>query len=221
MLVDFLLLKILPNAPYVLAKQILARTSPNSETLSILDIGGGSGVYWREVQRLVGTARQLDVVILDGVEISSSADPSKWKRVVGELPSALIDIEDNSFDFVTAFEVIEHLPKHDGYSMLYEMERIARSGYGISTPNNFLWQPPSLNNPLNSHISEWKYDDFRRFGMQSIFLHSPHYLAWVLIIAARVFRVSKLLAAFKICSGLSAWRWNMRPRVEQPLIAPN
>jgi SAM-dependent methyltransferase len=219
MLRNWLLLRLLPDAPHVLARRITTDASRLTNGLSVLDIGGGSGALWREVERLIDGRCSLKVVILDGADLSSTEDAKNWKRITGLLPDALDSFEDASFDFVTAFEVIEHLPKHDGYAMLYEMERIARLGFGVSTPNKFMWQPPSPNNKFNSHVSGWRWGDFRRFGMEAIFLHSSSRIVWLILVLARVLKFSRILSNLEIANGLSAWRWSLRTRADQPLIS--
>lgn len=221
MLKNWLVLKVLPDAPHVLAHRILSRAAALPRRVSVLDVGGGSGAVWREVERLLEGHCVLNVLILDSADLSSHEDCSNWRRVTGLLPDALEQFDDSSFDFVTAFEVIEHLPKHQGYAMLYEMERVARVGFGVSTPNNFMWQPPSPNNKFNSHISSWSWSDFRRFGMESIYLHSVNKFLLILIVVARLMGMSRLSSYLPILKGLSAWRWRLRTRVDQPLISLN
>jgi hypothetical protein len=215
---DSLALMLLPDGPYVLARHLKRLANSEVKLFSILDIGGGSGALWREVERLIAPELSLSVVLLDGAFVDSSNDLPNWSRRVGIVPEVLADFIDGEFDFVTAFEVIEHMPKHDGFLLMYEMERIASRGFGLSTPNNFMWQPPSPNNKLNSHVSSWTRGDFKRFGMERIYLHSSSLSKVVLGYVARRFLLDKVLARFDFFEGLSAWRWHSRSRENQPLI---
>jgi len=62
----------------------------------------------------------------------------KIEFIQGNVTSDLAAIESKSFDIVIAMDLIEHLPKSDGYKLLYEMERIARKACMIMTPNGFV-----------------------------------------------------------------------------------
>lgn len=96
---------------------------------------------------------------LDGVKLS---------RHQGEAMTFCGKLEDNSQDVVFLLDVLEHLPKHSGWMMLYEINRIARYGIGVTVPNGFDWQPPSPDNPFQAHISSWSYKDFKLGKMSKI-----------------------------------------------------
>lgn len=72
---------------------------------------------------------------------------------------------DGSIDVVLALDVIEHLPKIDGYKLIQEMERIARRKVVIVTPNGFS-PKTSLEDgsPLQAHRSGWILEDFVNLG---------------------------------------------------------
>ncbi|MCU0772561.1 MAG: class I SAM-dependent methyltransferase [Verrucomicrobia bacterium] len=73
-----------------------------------------------------------------------------------------------SFDAVVANEVIEHLPKADGYPLLEQMEKLARKRVIITTPSGFLDQPPAADNPLQEHLSGWTAEEMRGRGFTVI-----------------------------------------------------
>lgn len=75
---------------------------------------------------------------------------------------------EDSFDVVFLLDVLEHLPKHQGWSLLYDINRIAKHGIGITVPNGFDWQPPAPENPFQAHISEWNYRDLRLAQMTKV-----------------------------------------------------
>jgi len=213
-----LLFLLLPDAPHVLSRHIakVAKTTPQS--ISVLDIGGGSGVLWKEVQTLSGDHVCLKITIVDSLPIATGPNGVLWERRTGSAPDCMTLFEDSSFDFVTAFEVIEHLPKHDGYSLMYEMERVAKWGFGISTPNGFMWQPPSPNNLGNKHVSGWSSKDFRDFGMTKIFFHSRTRFWTIVASAGRLVGLPLFAKNSKAFPGLSAWRWTTRNVQNQPHI---
>ena len=68
-------------------------------------------------------------------------------------------INDQRFDFVTSFDVIEHLIPGDDELLLVEMSRIARRGMAI-TANNRPSVDPHTQNDL--HINKRHYDEWDR-----------------------------------------------------------
>jgi hypothetical protein len=85
-------------------------------------------------------------------------------RKLGIVPADLNIIPTDSFDFVLAIDLIEHLTKDQGYLLLYEIDRISKGSSGLLTPNGFAWQPPSENNSYNAHISGWSHKEFNQLG---------------------------------------------------------
>jgi len=84
--------------------------------------------------------------------------------ISGIAPSGLSIFGDNSFDLCICCDVIEHLPKFEGYKLLYDIERISSMKAYLFTPNGFVKQAPEPNNPYNSHISSWSISEIRNFG---------------------------------------------------------
>jgi len=70
----------------------------------------------------------------------------------------------NSFDCVTALDLIEHLPKREGYNLLREMERVARKKIIVFTPNGFLLQNAYHNNVWQAHRSSWVLRELKNLG---------------------------------------------------------
>lgn len=76
------------------------------------------------------------------------------------------DFPDKSFDAVILLDVIEHLSKEEGLSLLKKMERWARKKIIIFTPNGFLHQDGYDENPLMAHQSGWTAADMRGLGFK-------------------------------------------------------
>lgn len=136
-----------------------------TEPVRILDLGFGKGAHW------LGGAPWEKLTVVDASddwlqEGAEQAQPAK--TLVGELPQILNQFKDDSFHIVLAFDVIEHLPKHDGYLLAYEMQRIASDLAVIYTPNGMVWQPGSPDNPFNAHISGWTPTEFKELGWRPI-----------------------------------------------------
>ncbi len=69
-----------------------------------------------------------------------------------------------SFDAVLLLGVIEHLPKHDGKTILALAEQWARKKVVISCPNGFLPQGTVDENPYQSHQSGWTAAEMAALG---------------------------------------------------------
>jgi hypothetical protein len=110
--------------------------------------------------------------------------------------------EQASFDAVVAFDLIEHLDRDDGLSLLRLMERIARRRVVVFTPNGFLRQQGSADNPFQRHRSGWTAEDFVLRGYE---VHGIHGL--------RILRGHK---------GSVRWRprrlWGIVSDLTQPLV---
>jgi hypothetical protein len=71
-----------------------------------------------------------------------------------------------SFDCVAALDVIEHLDKPEGLALLEAMERIARKKVVVFTPNGFLPQRATDDNPHQLHRSGWTAAEMRARGYE-------------------------------------------------------
>lgn len=78
--------------------------------------------------------------------------------------AAHLDLADDSYDAVIAFDLIEHLTKPDGLRLLADAERIARRVVVVFTPNGAVEQDEYDDNPLQVHRSAWSPADFRQAG---------------------------------------------------------
>jgi 2-polyprenyl-3-methyl-5-hydroxy-6-metoxy-1,4-benzoquinol methylase len=143
-------------------------------TYRILDIGSGAGEYWiNSPLNQISKMTNIEIVFFDASqEWLDLGNFNPTKKITGIAPRDLESIGDAKFDFVIALDFIEHLSKSDGYKFLYECERITRGYVAILTPNGFIWQPPSLDNPFNAHISGWTPKEFKKFGYTQITGHT-------------------------------------------------
>ena len=128
---------------------------------SALDIGAGRGA--------VGAMLQIyrEPPKIDAIEIHQPyAEFSKrfYSSIyLGDALEQLRKIPSNSYDVVTCFEMIEHLKKEDGFTLLREMERVGRVLF-VSTPSAFFPQPEYDDNIHQRHLSLWTAGDFRKLG---------------------------------------------------------
>jgi SAM-dependent methyltransferase len=86
------------------------------------------------------------------------------KYVLSDVMSINKHYKKKSFDAVVALDLIEHIPKKDGFKLLKLMEEIARKKVIVLTPNGFYSQDPYEDNPYQIHKSGWEYEDFVKNG---------------------------------------------------------
>lgn len=82
----------------------------------------------------------------------------------------------DEFDACVCLDVIEHLPKASGYSLLRALERVSQDRVIITTPNGFLPQRSLTSDDYQEHFSGWHPDDFRLFGYSVTGLLGPRAL---------------------------------------------
>jgi len=73
---------------------------------------------------------------------------------------------DKVFNLLIASEILEHLPREDGFRLLKEMERICKDRIITSTPSKFFEQEELNDNPHQRHVSHWKEEDFVKSGYE-------------------------------------------------------
>lgn len=132
---------------------------------SLLDLGGGAGAVW-EKRVPVGIKSR---VVVDQYQpgLNFGLQRGIYTQAIKEdLLTFLRAQSTDSFDVVLAISVIEHLPKEAGVEMATEMQRVAKHVAIIYTPNGFVPQPPTLDNPHQEHLSGWKSKDLESLGYQ-------------------------------------------------------
>jgi len=141
--------------------ELITRLTSNVPVISVLDIGGGAGVIWKN-EILSGMINEGKIVLT--VFDAKIGKSTALTYISGIAPNGLSIFGDNSFDVCICCDVIEHLPKFEGYNLLYNIERISSMEGYLFTPNGFVKQAPEPNNPYNAHISSWLISEIRNFG---------------------------------------------------------
>lgn len=151
------------NSPLsVVALEVARLAGTRERPTRILDLGFGTGAHWEGVSPPPSV--HLTAVDASTTWVGATVSPVPSDVLIGIVPEALKGIPSGSYDIVMAFDLIEHLPKHQGYLLVYEMQRISRSMAVVFTPNGHVWQPPSSDNEWNAHISGWTPKEFRGLG---------------------------------------------------------
>ena len=146
--------------------RVLRRLVLNDGCDSLLDVGCGEnspiGKFATEIRYRVGVDTHLPSIERSrGAGIHSEYVVASVLDIGAKFPA-------RSFDCVTLLEVIEHLPRADGEKLLQQCEKIARVKVVVSTPNGFVFQAPTPDNPFQEHVSGWTVEDFRGRGYEVI-----------------------------------------------------
>jgi len=136
---------------------------------SILDVGCGSTslVWMLEPERLVG---------IDGYEPAVDEARrlgSHHEVVLGDIRDLSRSFRNEMFDACLAFDVIEHLPKEEGFELIRAMEGVARRKVIFLTPNGFLPQGNTEAGDLQAHHSGWEPAEMRQLGYKVSGLLGP------------------------------------------------
>lgn len=119
-----------------------------------------------------------------------------------------------SFYTVLSAEILEHIPKSDGYAFIANLEKIAKKLIIITTPTRACSLSPQndIDGIFQKHISDWTYRELTRLGFKVISLgiripipmgRIRKVLEWFLLdrlyICPRMFNIfSRFLIAYKI-----------------------
>lgn len=112
---------------------------PGVKGAKILDIGCGYG--WFEYHLLKEDITEITGIEITEQDLKTTKDNLKHKKARFSIGGALeLPFDDQSFDIVVAWEVIEHIPKHTEEKMFAEVSRVLRRGghFYLSTPYNSL-----------------------------------------------------------------------------------
>lgn len=92
--------------------------------------------------------------------------------VLGDVKGISPLFPNRRFDACVALDVIEHLPKDEGWRMLEAMERLATQCVVIFTPNGFVPQHSKAGD-LQEHLSGWMPGELRARGYTVLGMHGP------------------------------------------------
>ena len=138
------------ESPYI---RVLSGVLKNSD--SVLDVGSGVSSPLTKIKK---------TFYAEGIDLKLPKRKLKTydKYKKGDITKLKKFYKKNSFDTAIALDVIEHLTKKHGHELLKNMENIAKKYVIVVTPNGFLKQEGTKENPYQKHISGWSINDFKK-----------------------------------------------------------
>jgi hypothetical protein len=88
------------------------------------------------------------------------------RLVLGDIRSLNSFFREGEFEACAALDVIEHLSKEDGLSLLKAMDKLATKRVVVFTPCGFLPQRHQSADDLQEHLSGWLPEEMERLGFQ-------------------------------------------------------
>jgi SAM-dependent methyltransferase len=128
---------------------------------SVLDVGCGRSSPLAAI-RFGGLAVGVDISRADLHEARRRHTHGQLVR--GDVAQIASFVRARSFDAVVALDVIEHLERDAALGLVRDLERIARRRVVIFTPNGFVPQPATAENPHQAHLSGFTTSDLARRG---------------------------------------------------------
>ena len=124
----------------------------------VVDVGCGSGS--RSAPHAL--ARAIGVDIHFSSVAQTRLEGSRIDAICASLQS--LPMANRAVDAVVALDVIEHFVKDEALALLREFERVARRAIVLLTPNGFLPQAGTADNPFMEHRSGWSTADLAALG---------------------------------------------------------
>jgi len=93
--------------------------------------------------------------------------------VIGDIRQLPTVFQKKQFDACIALDVIEHLPKEDGFQLIRSMESVAKKRIIFLTPNGFLPQRHQERDDLQEHLSGWEATEMQQLGFSVIGMLGP------------------------------------------------
>jgi SAM-dependent methyltransferase len=133
----------------------------------VLDLGCGKNSpiqYCKKVRFSVG-------VDIDKKAILESKEKGIHNSYIIKDIKKGLNFKKRSFDCVLLLDVIEHLPKRNGFKLLDLAKQIAKKKIIVYTPNGFMKQLEGLEKSsiYQKHLSGWSYDEMKKLGFSKIY----------------------------------------------------
>ena len=158
---DKLAQKLRPFIPFTALNTVRRQIDKNSK--SILDVGCGKGEPMSSINR----KGWLLAVGADGFEpyLQECRKTGLFHDLV-RCDVRYLPLKPDSFDIVMCMEVLEHLEKEEGESLLASLEVIARKQVILTTPTGKYDQHIYDGNPRQEHKYIWRPNEMTRLGYE-------------------------------------------------------
>lgn len=153
---------------YVVKKTRLVTNKEKAETLykshhiqTILDLGAGQNPH-NKIRQALGIKQIL--VDLSNESNVNSVIPLDVMNFTGIDKNLMLLIGKSKVDCVVALHIIEHLEKSLSLKLIQQMSNWASKIIIIETPNGFLKQEGTVDNPYQAHRCGYTVNDLRALG---------------------------------------------------------
>jgi len=137
-----------------LRKADAERTVQQLMPTSMLDVGCGRG-------EMLDFAKSLGADTVIGIEVVPQLVAARDDVLPGE--GWQLPFDDNSFDVVTCFDVMEHLLPGDDILTLQELSRVASRAVAVSANNKDSWD-----DGVQLHINKRPYPEWERLIIENV-----------------------------------------------------
>ncbi len=148
--------------PYQYHNFVMREIPRSTERALILDAGSGLGIWGYLL--MASRGESVRVVGIDSAwpYLRFARQRNVYDGLVhGDLRS--LPFKSMTFDYIIAVEVLEHLPKANGWKFLNELARCCKHRIVLTTPNGFRPQEvPGA--PTETHLSGWTVRELRDSG---------------------------------------------------------
>lgn len=140
----------------------------SSNAKVILDVGCGKGDFFLRTLLNVDTSLfKISYTVGSDIFLTYLFKAKAIYNDVLRCNVRFLPLRDASCDLVIASQIIEHLKKNDGLTLVKDLERISAEAIIITTP--VCYNPKQHledNNPWQMHQSTWHPDEFKKRGFK-------------------------------------------------------
>ena len=101
------------------------------------------------------------------------AAQDRRRQPVTQADVRALPFADGSFDVVVSLDVVEHFEKPDALRVIAEMERVAAGSVVVVTPNGFVPQPGTEDEPWQEHRCGFEVAELEALGYDVAGLGGP------------------------------------------------
>ena len=128
--------------------------------ISVLDIGSSDSSRIEEFN-----IKNLKLTLFD-IKFFKKNNDKNVTKICGNVKDIDKFFHKDQFDIIVALDLIEHLDKNEGKILLDKINYISKNKVLIYTPNGYLPQKATPDNPYQAHKSGWTYSEFKEYGYE-------------------------------------------------------